>query len=158
MIKYFVFCKSNHWPARLKKVDQIVNKVLGFKKDLNFKSEIEYNCNIILADNKLLKKMNYKYRKKNIATDVLTFISNVNTNNIQKKKFCDIFLSAQIIKKDSLKNNISFYDHLNHLLVHSFLHINGFTHKHNKDFNIMKKNEINILDKMNIKDPYRMYK
>ena len=65
MIKFTVICKSKHWPARVKKITSIIKKILKFKKDLNFKQTITYNCNIILTDNKLIKKMNYKFRKKN---------------------------------------------------------------------------------------------
>ena len=64
MINYTIICKSKHWPARVKKITSIIKKILKFKKDLNFKQTINYNCNIILTDNKLIKKMNYKFRKK----------------------------------------------------------------------------------------------
>ena len=64
--------------------------------------------------------MNYKYRKINKATDVLTFISIVDTKKRKKQKICDIFLSAEMITKNAKNNNISFYNHLTHLFVHSF--------------------------------------
>ena len=64
MIKFTVICKSKHWPARVKKISSIIKKILKFKKDLKFRQAITYNCNIILADNNLVKKINYKFRKK----------------------------------------------------------------------------------------------
>ena len=154
MIEYNIICKSNHWPVRLKRVKLIVSKILSFKRELKFNFNIDYNCNIILADNKLIKKINTKFRKKNSATDILTFVYPVTTSKKNKTKLSDIFLSAEIIKKDAKLNKVNFYDHLCHLLVHGFLHLNGFNHKNLKDFNKMKNIEIKILRKLNIENPY----
>ena len=154
MINFSLFCKSNHWPARKKKVELIINKILKYKKDLHFSININYACSIILADDILLKKINTRFRNKKKSTDVLTFISDTKATNIKKQRICDIFLSADIIKKDAIYNNITFYDHLAHIFIHSFLHINGFEHKKYVDYKKMKKTEIVILSKLGIKNPY----
>lgn len=154
MIKLSIMCKSKHWPARIKKVNFILQKIMTYKKNLGFKKNTNYNCNIILSDNKLIKKMNYKFRNYKEITDVLTFVSEINLKNKSKTKICDIVLSAEIIKKDAKINKILFYDHLSHLLIHSFLHLNGYTHKTLKNFNNMKNIEIKILKKLRINNPY----
>ena len=154
MINISLICKSNQWPARLKKVSKIVNAILYYQDELNFSEDIIYDCNIILTDNKLIKKMNYKYRKKNKVTDVLTFISEINLVKNNKQKICDIFVSSEMIKKDAKKNTISFYDHFTHLLIHSFLHINGYKHNKIREFNKMKNKEISVLKKLQINNPY----
>ena len=138
MINYSLISKSMHWPARSKQINKIVINILKFKEELYFDKKINYTCNLILVNDKFIKKMNIKFRKKNQVTDVLTFINYVNFNNKKITKICDIFLSAEIIKKDAKKNSVSFYDHLTHLIIHSFLHINGFVHKKISDFNKMK--------------------
>ena len=74
--------------------------------------------------------------------------------NKKKEKYCDIILSIDTIKKYIEKNKIDFYDHLTHLFVHSFLHINNFVHNKIKDYLVMSNVEIKILKKMNIKNPY----
>ena len=154
MINFSLFCKSNHWHVRKKTVNSIINKILKCKKDLKFNINIDYICNIILADDKLLKKINVKFRKIKQTTDVITFISEVNINKVKKQKICDIFLSAQTIKKDAIQNQISFYNHLSHIIIHSFLHVNGFDHKKNIDYSRMKKVETKVLNKLGIKNPY----
>ena len=65
-----------------------------------------------------------------------------------------IRLGIETIKLDSKRNKINFYDHFTHLLVHSFLHINGHMHKRVKDFIKMQKTEIEILNKMGLQNPY----
>jgi probable rRNA maturation factor len=154
MITFSLISESKHWPARIKRITGLVNKILFYKRALKFDNKINYHCNIILTNNKMIKKINFKFRKKNYSTDVLTFVSQLDIVKRKKKKICDIFLSAEIIKKDSKINKIDFYSHLTHLLIHSFLHINGFDHKNKIAFNKMKNLEINILNKLKINNPY----
>jgi len=154
MINFYLICKSKHWSVRLVKIDTLIKNILKFQKDLNFNKMIDYDCNLILTNNQLIKKMNYKFRKKNKVTDVLTFISTVDLKKNRKQKICDIFLSAEMITKDAKKNNINFYNHLTHLFIHSFLHINGYVHDKVADFNRMKKIEIKVLNKIGIINPY----
>jgi len=154
MIKYFLICQSKHWPARLKKVDNLIKDISNFNNELNFNKAIDYSCNIILTNDELVKKMNFKFLKKNKSTDILTFVSDIDFKKNKKQKICDIFLSAEIIARDAKKNNINFYNHLSHLLIHSFLHINGYVHDKMIDFNKMQKIEIKVLNKIGISNPY----
>lgn len=64
-------------------------------------------------------------------------------------------LSAEILTKDAIRNKINFYDHITHLIVHSFLHISGYAHNNNKDYLIMKRKEIKILNTLGISNPYK---
>ena len=154
MIKLNFYVQSNNWSRRINKVKKISNKVIKEKTNLNFDKKINYYLNIILSNNKKMKKLNLKFKKINKATDVLTFISTFKNINYNKTKYCDIFFSAETINLDSKKNKINFYDHFTHLLIHSFLHINGYMHKRVKDFIKMQKTEIEILNKMGLQNPY----
>ena len=64
------------------------------------------------------------------------------------------FLTKDLAISYAKKNNINFYNHLTHLLIHSFLHINGYVHNKIIDFNKMKKIEIKVLNKVGIGNPY----
>ena len=154
MIKLNFYVQSNNWPRRINKVKKITNKVIKEKTNLNFDKNINYYLNIILLNNKKMKKLNLKFKKINKTTDVLTFVSTFKNINYNKTKYCDIFFSAETIKLYSKQNKISFYDHFTHLLVHSFLHINGYMHKKAKDFIKMKKVEIEILNNIGLQNPY----
>ena len=154
MIKLNFYVQSKNWPRRMSKVTKITNKVIKKKTDLNFDKNINYYLNIILLNDKKMKKLNLKYKKINKTTDVLTFVSTLKNTNYNKTKYCDIFFSAETIKLGSKKNKVDFYNHFTHLLVHSFLHINGHIHKRVKDFIKMQKIEIDILNKMGLQNPY----
>ena len=80
--------------------------------------------------------------------------SKISNKNVGKILYCDIFFSVDTIEKFILRNKISIYDHFNHLLIHSLLHINGYDHKKNLDFKKMKKEEIKILGLFGINNPY----
>ena len=154
MIEYFIICKSNNWSPRLKKIDKLISELIKFRKELKFSKKINYQCNMILANNKLIQRLNSKYRKINKPTDVLTFILENKYDKKGTQKICDIFFAAELIKKDAKQNNINFYDHFLHLLIHSFLHINGFVHNKYDDFIKMKNLEVKILKKIGISNPY----
>ena len=56
MIKLNFFVQSNNWPRRINKVKKITNKVINEKINLNFDKNINYYLNIILLNNKKIKK------------------------------------------------------------------------------------------------------
>ena len=147
------FCKSNYWSRKMIKIREIAQKVIKID-DLNFKKNNFYVLNLVFVDDKNIKKINKQYRKKNKTTDVLTFINSVKTNKNVNETYCDIFFSAETIKKDAKNNIINFYDHITHLIIHCFLHINGYDHKKKFDFIKMKKLEEKILIKFDIESPY----
>ena len=154
MIRLNFYVQSNNWPRRINKVKKITNKVIKEKTNLKFDKNINYYLNIILLNKKKMKKINLKFKKSNNTTDVLTFVSTFKNIHYNKTKYCDIFFSAETINLDSKKNKINFYDHFTHLLIHSFLHINGYMHKKVKDFIKMQKTEIEILSKIGLQNPY----
>ena len=147
------FCKSNHWSRRMIKIREIAARVIKID-DLNFKKNIFYVLNMVFVDDKNIKKINKEYRKKNKTTDVLTFVNSIKNNNNVNEIYCDIFFSAETIKKDSKNNIINFYDHITHLMIHCFLHVNGYDHKKETDFIKMKNLEEKILMKFDIESPY----
>ena len=152
-IKTNFYCKSKYWSRRMNKIRSTVNKIL-FLNEIGFKKKNFYFLNLIFVEDKKIKQLNKMYRKINKATDVLTFISKSKNNKINDEVYCDIFFSAETIKKDSKKNLVNFYDHITHLFIHCFLHVNGYDHKKNSDFMKMKYLEEKILMKLGIKSPY----
>ena len=154
MIQYNISCNSRNWYRRKKIIEKLVFKVIRHNKELKFKKNIDYYCNIILTDDKSIKNLNKDYKNINKKTDVLTFVSKIKIKNKKQMKYFDIFFSFETIYKDSNKNKVYFYNHLTHLLIHSFLHVNDFVHKKLKDYLMMKKIEISVLKKLKIDNPY----
>ena len=148
MIAYTILCKSNHWPKRIKKIDKIIKKVLVYKKELKFINNNNYYCNFVLANDKFIKKLNYKYKKKNKSTDVLSFpsFSSKKLKSSKEKNIYigDIAISYEIINSRSKNNN--FILEFEKVWVHGFLHLIGYNHIKNKDYFKMRRLEKKILN------------
>ena len=147
------FCRSNHWAKRMSKIKEIAQRVIKID-ELNFKKNKFYILNLVFVDDKYIKKINKEFRKKDKTTDVLTFVNSINNNRFVEETYCDIFFSAETIKKDANKNIVNFYEHITHLIIHCFLHINGYDHKRENDFIKMKNLEEKILMKFDLESPY----
>ena len=147
------FCKSNLWSRRMIKIREIAHRVIKID-DLKFIRNNFYVLNLVFVDDKNIKKINKEYRKKNKTTGVLTFVNSIKNNKNINETYCDIFFAAETIKKDAKKNIINFYDHITHLMIHCFLHVNGYEHKKETDFIKMKNLEEKILMKFNLESPY----
>ena len=154
MIKLNFLIKDKSWSRRLKKIKFIVKKIIKQKNQLKFNKNIDYYLNIVLMNDKEMKKLNLKYKKINKTTDVLTFITKHKNQRDKIIKYCDVIISSEMVKLYSQKNCLNFYDHLSHLFVHSFLHINGFLHKQKDDYKKMKNIEIKKLKKIGLQNPY----
>ena len=147
------FCKSNHWSKRMLKIKEIVKSIIKIN-DLDFKKNNSYILNLIFVDDKKIKNINKAYRKKNKTTDVLTFVNRIKNNKNEDETYCDIFFAAETITKDAKKNLVNFYDHITNLIIHCFLHVNGYDHKKKSEFLKMKKLEEKILMYLDIENPY----
>ena len=153
-IKLDFFSDSKKWPRRIPQIKKITLKTVN-KMSKYFSNNYSYNINLVLTDKSKMSKLNKKYKNKDSDTDVLTFTSIITNKELGKIKYCDIFFSIDTIEKFVKKNEVNLYDHYNHLLIHSLLHINGYNHKTEKQFNKMKKEEIKNLQKFGITNPYQ---
>ncbi len=147
------FSKSKKWSRRTPKIKEISSNIKKYMINY-FNSDSNYFINLVLSDEYNVKILNKKYKNNNNDTDVLTFVNKITNKNLGKTLYCDIFFSIDNIESFIKKNKVNFYDHFKHLLIHSFLHINNYDHKNKKDFEIMKKEEIKILKKFGITNPY----
>ena len=84
------FCKSKHWSRRMQKIKKIVSRILLID-NCGFKKNTSYFLNLIFVDDKQIKVINKIYRKKNKPTDVLTFVTALNTKQFKNEAYCDIF-------------------------------------------------------------------
>ena len=153
-IKFNFFSESKKWPRRFPKIKEITKRTIN-SMHVYFSKNFLFNINLIFSDKQRLSKLNKKFKDKRQDTDVLTFTSIITNKELGKIKYCDIFFSIDTIEKFVKKNEVNLYDHYNHLLIHSLLHINGYNHKTEKQFNKMKKEEIKNLQKFGITNPYQ---
>ena len=137
------------------------HKIYFDSKTMNFFSKViekTINKNILasflLTDDTNIKILNYKWRKTNSSTNVLSFP--VKSFLKEDKYFFigDIVLSYETILKECKSRKISFKEHFIHLCLHGMLHLLGFDHKDKKDEKVMECTEIKFLSLINIQNPY----
>ena len=93
----------------------------------------EKNLSIALVGQGRMREINKKYRKKNRATDVLSFPNN---------GLGEIILCLREIKKNAKKENLPFEKELAQVLIHGILHLLGYDHeKTEKEANKMKEKQ-----------------
>ena len=141
MIKANVISGNSNWKRVLKKPDNYLKKRLKIlSKTSLFKSK-KHEFSILLTNDKEMKNLNYKFRKKNKTTDVLSF-----PIKIKNKKILyvgDIAISYEIIKERSKKTNFSL--EFDKVWIHGYLHLIGYDHKKLNEFKKMFKKEKSIL-------------
>ena len=112
---------------------------------------------IKLVNTKEATELNLKYRKKDTATNVLSFSSLI-PNSLQSvlpiHHLGDLVLCPEIVKCEAAKQFKSEVAHYAHLIIHGTLHLNGFRHKTENDANNMEEKEIKIMEKLGFPNPY----
>ena len=126
----------------------IEKKIINFnKKFINYKIKRIF-CTLLLSNSKEIKKLNKRFRKKNKSTDVLSFpfYSKKDLRNKLKKEK-EIYLGDIIINLEKIKTkkNTNFNIEFNKLWIHGLVHLFGYDHKKDKDFNKMTKVEIQFV-------------
>lgn len=99
--------------------------VLLMKKTAEFTLKYEkiknYNISFTQISDIEIKKMNRKYRKVNRITDVISFL-------VDENLFLgDIYISDNRPQKNAKKYGLTYQHELCYLVIHSILHLEGYT-------------------------------
>ena len=141
MIKANIILDNFQWKNKFKDPNiYFKNKLKKLSKIPNFNKK-KQEFSILLTNNKKMRNLNNKFRKKNIPTDVLSFpLNDKGEKNIY---IGDIAISYEIIKERAKKTN--FFIEFDKIWIHGYLHLIGYDHKNLKDFEKMSKKENLIL-------------
>ena len=94
--------------------------------------------------------LNRDYRKKDYATNVLTF-----DYTQEPVVTADLVLCAPVIEREAKEQNKSLEEHYAHMLVHGALHAQGWDHETSEeDAQEMEAYETDILRELGFEDPY----
>jgi len=96
------------------------------------------------------KKLNFAFRNKDYATNVLTFPYELN----KKTLAADIIFCLPVIQKESSEQGKVIKAHLAHLIIHGCLHAQGLDHENDKEAKKMEGREIILLKSLGFTNPY----
>lgn len=158
MTRYNVFIENNFkeydidelslYKNVLKMTEYIFSQkeIIGLSclKDLKYK---EISFDIVLTDKSEIQRINREYRKKDTPTDVITFA--VFADSPSDERFIldgeinlgEIIISPEIIRIQATENNNTFNDELNYIIAHGILHLAGFDHTNEEDYQFMVENQ-----------------
>ena len=139
-----------------KEYEELINKVL---EECFFVEEMQNSklyIDITLTNPANIRKLNNEYRNIDKETDVLSFpmfekdeILNVK-NTEYRESLGDIVISIERVKEQAEEYGHSFERELAYMVVHGFYHLMGEDHIEEKDKEIMRAKEENVLNRLKI--------
>ena len=107
----------------------------------------DLEVNFLLTSNSKIRLLNKRYRNKDKSTNVLAFQMNENILG-DNYEIGDIAISLQKILNESKKLKIQKYKYLSKITIHGVLHLLGFDHKTNKQYEEMNNIEQKVFQKI----------
>ncbi|WP_339824178.1 rRNA maturation RNase YbeY [uncultured Parasphingorhabdus sp.] len=121
----------------------------------------EMELSVKLSDNADVQSLNKAYRGKDKPTNVLSFpqiqpdlLEALANTDDGEALLGDIILAYETCRDEASAKEISFSDHITHLIVHGSLHLLGYDHENEIDAGMMENCEINALATLGIANPY----
>ena len=144
MIRINVISEEKSWSKKLKKKEDLFNNICKhFPKKFRFLNKKVY-LTLLLSNNKNIKILNKRFRKKNKHTDILSFPSGQKTKNLKKIYLGDIIISYNYMNKPKDLTNFEFKKKTIKIFIHGYLHLLGYDHINLKDYQIMYREEKKI--------------
>ena len=148
MIKVNVLSEEKSWSKKLKKKEIFFNQICKyFPKKFRFINKKVY-LTLLLSNNKKIKILNKKFRNKNKHTDVLSFPFDQEKQMSKEVYLGDIIISFNYINKPKKLTNKVFKEKTIKIFIHGFLHLLGYDHIKNKDYEKMFIKEQKIFNSL----------
>jgi probable rRNA maturation factor len=102
-----------------------------------------------IVDTEEGQALNRDYRKKDYATNVLTF-----DYTQEPTVTADLVLCAPVVAAEAKEQGKTLQEHYAHLLVHGALHAQGWDHDADEDAQVMELRESEIMARLGFDNPY----
>ena len=148
-----VLIEAGAWPsrARLKKLaSTAITKAATRSRAIAPGTEVS----IVFTDDAHIRLLNREHRRKDKATNVLSFPAAPVTPGTLGPLLGDIVLASETVAAEAAAEGISVEAHLTHLVVHGFLHLLGYDHAAKAEADAMEGLETAILGELGVADPY----
>jgi probable rRNA maturation factor len=93
--------------------------------------------------------LNRDFRKKDYATNVLTF-----DYTQEPLVTADLVLCAPVVAQEAKEQGKTLQEHYAHLIVHGTLHAQGWDHELDEDAQVMELRETEIMARLGFNNPY----
>lgn len=108
---------------------------------------------IRLVDEEEGRELNHQYRKKDYATNVLSFPFEA-PPGVVTHHLGDLVICVPVVEREAKEQGKSLEAHWAHLVVHGVLHLKGYDHQTEAEAEKMEDLERRILAHLGFPDPY----
>ena len=144
MINVNVFSNEKAWSKKLKRKKFFFNQICkAFPKKYKFSGK-KISFSLLLSNNRSIKRLNKEFRNKSKPTDILSFPINKKIRILNQTYIGDIIISYDFIDKPKSQKIEKFKEKLIKIFIHGFLHLLGFNHIKNVDYQKMLNEEKRI--------------
>lgn len=102
------------------------------------------------------RELNFQFRNRNQATNVLSFPSEL-PEEIDLPLLGDVIICAPLVEEEARQQNKEPMAHWAHLTIHGILHLLGYDHQTEEEAADMETLEISLLRSLDFQDPYHCY-
>lgn len=149
-----IFLESPIWEENLPQYEALIEEAMGAVKQ-HFKDlPAESTMSVVLADDAFIQTLNLKYRGKEKPTNVLSFPAHDDDDPNPTDELGDIVLAYETIAAEAAEQNKTLEHHVQHLIIHGFLHLMGYDHEEDDEADLMEGLEIQLLEQLGIANPY----
>ncbi len=154
-----VLVEDSAWQKKLprlqKKIVAAVETALLAQHKQRLKHPL-YELSVVLTNDARIKTLNKQHRQKNAPTNVLSFPQDgMPMAPGMPAMLGDVILTYGVIEAEARVEKKTFDHHFLHLVVHGVLHVCGYDHITPGQARTMERLEKEILNDLNIPDPYR---
>lgn len=93
------------------------------KRKILSAKQISQELTLVFLDKKPAQKINFEFRGKDYATDVLSF------DSMDPSSFGELVLCPEVLKRQSKEHGLTYQQELGYMLLHGILHLLGYDHE-----------------------------
>lgn len=138
------------WTEQFSDIEAVVNNAVN-----QILSKLESpklgELSIALVSDADIQTLNRDYRNKDKPTNVLSF-----PDDGPAPLLGDVVLALETVKREAEEKSAPLAHHVTHLIIHGFLHLQGYDHQTEKAAAEMEALEIAALAALNIDNPYEI--
>lgn len=154
MIDIDILIEAEGWPEE-EALLQVAQKAVDTAWKSLFTDDGNSELSLVFTDDASIRELNAQWRNMDKATNVLSFPAfPVKAGAKPGPMLGDIVIARETVMREASEEDKPFDHHLNHMIVHGFLHLLGYDHEDDSDADIMEQWERDILAALAIPDPY----
>ncbi len=143
--------EDRNWAKALTDIGSLAHKAVQ-AACLHIKARPFSELSLAFMSDRQVQTLNHKYRGQDKPTNVLSFTGESGSGFAPL--LGDIVLGYETVSAETKQRGISLEHHVSHLLIHGFLHLQGYDHQTPTEALAMEKIEIAALGDLGIANPY----